>query len=271
MKIARLLGGTAALCAFVAVALFYARVPARSFDLQDSPTVVNRTGADITDTYFFPSPTNFNNVVAVMDVKPFISPATALATFFDQSVLYTMKFDNQFGNTSVALSAKPTEDLVLQFSFSAPTGPTGQQTQQIFVYGPVAPAHVGTITTLVNGGTSAGTGFINKSFSISQGISVFAGARRNPAFLSGTVSGTQPQGTAGTYFGIFPSQNPYTTTGQSCLTSGSCPGGFLSPSPDIFAGSDVLSIVVEFPKSLIAGTGNGVVAYWATTSTGSGQ
>ena len=78
MKIARLFGGTAALCAFVAVAVLYAGVPARSFDLQGSPVLINRPKADITDTYFFPSPTNPNNVVAVMDVQPFVNPANAL-------------------------------------------------------------------------------------------------------------------------------------------------------------------------------------------------
>jgi hypothetical protein len=272
MKIARLFGGVASLCAFVAVALFYAREPARSFDLQGSPVVVNRPRADITDTYLFPSPTNSNNVVAVMDVDPFISPSVALGTFFDQTVLYTMKFDNLYGNEAVAIGSKPTENLVIQFSVSAPLG-TGLQTQQIFVYGPAAPAVVGTTTKLVNGGTSTGTGFINKSFSLTSGISVFAGVRRNPAFLSGTVSGTQPQGTAGTFFGIFPGQNPYTQTGRTCLPSGtdSCPQGFLPSSPDIFAGTDVLSIIVEFPKTYLAGAGNGVIAYWATTSTSSGS
>lgn len=273
MKIARLFGGVAALCAFVAVALLYAHVPARGFDLQGSPVVVTRPKADITDTYFFPSPSNPNNVVAVMDVQPFISPANALSTFFDQGVLYTMKFDNQFGNSGVAIGSKPTENLVIQFSFSAPLGTTGQQTQQVFVYGPSPPAKTGSTTNLVNGGSADGAGFINRAFSLASGISVFAGTRRNPAFLSGTVSGTQPQGAPGTFFGIFPGQNPFTQSGQTCLPGGAntCPQGFLSPGPDLFANSDVLSIVVEVPKTYIAGQGNGVTAYWATTSTGSGQ
>jgi len=273
MKIVRLFGGAAALCAFVTGAVLYARVPARSFDLQDSQTVVNRPAADITDTYFFPSPTNPNDVVAVIYVEPFINPANVNTTFFDQGVLYTMKFDNQFGNTGIPLGSKPTEQLVLQLSFGAPSGTTGQQTQEVFVYGPAAPVEVGTTTMLVNSGSPAATGNVNKSFALNDGILVFAGVRRNPAFMSGTVSGTQPQGTPGTYFGIFPGENPYTLNGQSCLRSGSgtCPQGFLAPGPDLFAGSDVLSIVAEFPKTIVAGSGNGVVAYWATTSTETGQ
>ena len=64
-------------------------------------------------------------------------------TFFDQGVLYTMKFDNQYGNSGTAIGSKPSENLVLQFSFSAPLGPIGQQTQQVFVYGPSFPTKVG--------------------------------------------------------------------------------------------------------------------------------
>jgi len=253
-------------------ALLYARVPARSFDLQGSPTVVNRPKADITDTYLFPSPTNANNVVAVMDVQPFISPSNALGQFFDQSVLYTMKFDNNYGNSTIAIGSKPSEDLVIQFSFGSPSG-TGLMTQQVLVYGPSTPVNLGPVTKLVNGGNATSTGFVNKSFSLNSGISVFAGVRRNPAFMSGTLSGTQPQATPGTFLGIFPAQNPYTQASKTCLPSGanSCPQGFLASSPDLFAGTDVLSIVVELPKTYLAGSGNGVVAYWATTSTGSGQ
>ena len=50
--------------------LLFARNPARGFDLQGSPVTIARPSTDITDTYLFPSPTNVNNVVAVMDVDP---------------------------------------------------------------------------------------------------------------------------------------------------------------------------------------------------------
>ena len=93
MKMASAFGGVAALSAFVVAGLVFAGVPARSFDLQGSPVTVKRPAADITDTFLFPSPTNANNVVAVMDVYPLIpasasgNAATALNTFFDQGVL----------------------------------------------------------------------------------------------------------------------------------------------------------------------------------------
>jgi hypothetical protein len=278
MKIARLSGGVVALCAFVAVALVYARVPARSFDLQGSPTTVKRPAADITDTYLFPSPSNATNVV--MDVYPLIpassSPSlahTALSTYFDQAVLYTFKFDNNY-TSEASNGGRPIEDSVIQVSFGAPSGGT----QQVFIYGPSAPNKTGTAVSLVNSGTPSASGFINKSFSVlGTGIQVFAGARRDPAFLNATSQ--QASTTAypyftvtsnpGTYFGIFPGQNPNTPTGQSCVTAGSCPAGFAAGS-DLFASTDVLSIVIELPKINLAGA-SGIVAFWATTATNSGQ
>ncbi len=258
MKIARRFGGTAAVCAFVAGAFVYAGLPARSFDLQDSPVTVKRPAADITDTYFFPSPTNSNNVVAVMDVYPLIpasaGAATALTTFFDQGVLYTMKFDNRY--SAEASNARPLENLVIQFSFGAPSNGT----QQVFVYGPSAPNQTGPSTTLVNGGFANGAGFINKAFFSSNSISYFAGARRDPAFFDVTQ-----------FLSIFPDRNKGSTA-PTCLPNGTntCPNGFTTGN-DFFAQSNVLSIVAEIPKSLLTGGNNGVVAYWATTATGNGQ
>ena len=87
MRFGRFLGGSATLCAFVGAAFLYAGAPARSFDLQGSPATVKRPAANITDTYFFPSPSNANNVVAVMNVYPLIAPGAGTSTFFDPSVL----------------------------------------------------------------------------------------------------------------------------------------------------------------------------------------
>ncbi len=270
MKFARLLGGSAALCAFAAAAL-YAGTPARSFDLRGSPVTVQRPAADITDTYFFPSPTNPNNVVAVMDVYPLIAAGAGTTTFFDPSVLYTMKFDNKY--RSEATGGRPIEDLVIQFSFAAAAGGT----QQVFVYGPAAPNSVGTSTTLVDGGFANGSGFINRPFSASATtsgttpFSVFAGARRDPAFFN-----------ASQFNNIFPDRNQGSTA-ASCLSGGTspCPQGFTPAggggSNDIFANTNVLSIVVELPKTALTAGNGGVcgtvcpVAYWATTSTASGN
>jgi len=272
MRFARLFGGLAALCAFTLAAFFVSGTAARSFDLQGSPATVKRHAANITDTYFFPSPTNPNNVVAVMDVNPLIPAGAGLTTYFDPGVLYTMKFDNRYRQES-ANGGRPIENLVIQFSFAPPSNGT----QQVFVYGPAVPAKVGTSTTLVGGGLANGAGFINRPFQSgavtfgTTAFSVFAGARRDPAFFN-----------ASQFYAIFPDRNQGSTA-QSCLRGGSapCPQGFTPAaaggSNDLFANSNVLSIVVEMPKtSLTVGNGGACtttcpVAFWATTSTTSGQ
>lgn len=272
MRFARFFGGLAALCAFAIAAFLYVGAPARSFDLQGSPLTVKRPAANITDTYFFPSPTNANNVVAVMDVDPLVPAGAGLSTFFDPNVLYTMKFDNKYRSESVN-GGRPVEDLVIQFSFAA----AANGTQQVFVYGPAVPTTVGTTTSLANGGLANGSGFINRPFQSSATLlgtapfSVFAGPRRDPAFFN-----------ASQFFAIFPDRNGGSTA-ASCLAGGSspCPQGFTPAgaggSNDLFANSNVLSIVVEIPKTTLT-IGNGgacsttcPVAFWATTSTSSGQ
>jgi hypothetical protein len=262
MKIARLFGGSVALCALATAGVLYAGSPARSFDFQTSPTVVAKPAADITDTYFFPSPTNPDNVVAVMDVYPLIPAGQGLNTYFNQGVLYTMKFDNKYAQESVG--ARPVEDEVIQFSF----GPPGNGTQAVYVYGPLAPVNVGAQTRLVNSGTYSGHGFINRPFIAAASyygdspFSVFAGARRDPTFFN-----------ASQFFSIFPNANQGSTA-TTCLPSGAdtCPQGFgTAQGTDLFVNTNVLSIVIEIPKFELSGANSGVVAYWATTSTSSGK
>ncbi len=254
MKLPRMYAGLTAMCAFIGAAVLYAGVPVHGFDLKGSPVLVQRPGADITDVYLFPSPIQ-SDVVAVMDVYPSIPAGAGLTTSFDQGVLYTMKFDNNYASEA-ASGGRPVENVVFQFSFGTPG--TGQQ---VTAYGPAAPAQVGTVTRLL---AATGVGFINKSFSFSTAsgqVTVFAGGRRDPAFWD-----------VQQFYKIFPDRNQGSTA-ASCLPAGSntCPNGFNALGTDYFANSNVLSIVVEMPKTLIAGSGSAVVAYWATTSTSNGQ
>jgi hypothetical protein len=186
-------------------------------------------------------------------------PAGSLATaFFDQQVLYTMKFDTNF--SSEAITARPLENYVIQFSMSASSGGT----QQIYVYGPAAPTQTGTKTSLVNSGSATATGLINTAFQAGQ-LTVFAGVREDPFFFD-----------LSQFYKIVPDRSLGSAT-ASCLPtvgSGSCPTGFNPPASalDYFVNSDVLSIVVEFPKSLLQSVGGGtVVGFWATTSTTTGN
>jgi hypothetical protein len=257
MKRGRLFAGVGALGAFVAAIVAYAATPVKGFDYQDSPTVITRPSTDLSDAYLFPSPVNPNNVVAVMDIHPGLAAGTSNSTYFDQGVLYQMKFDEKFA--SEALGSRPVEDLVLQFSAGKPANGT----QQIFAYGPSGPVQAGTVSKLVNSGQASAEGFINKIFTLPSGITVFAGSRADPFFFY-----------LSQWYNIVPDRNQGSTN-PSCLPgvgNDTCKGGFNFGSPvDYFANTNVLSIVAEIPISVLEGQSNTVVAYWATSSTQSGH
>jgi hypothetical protein len=190
-----------------------------------------------------------------MDVNPGIAAGQGLNTYFDQHVLYQMKFDNLVA--SEAQGVAPTENMVIQFS----VGASGSGTQQIFVYGPSAPNQTGANNTLL---TQTGTGYINKAFQTTNGLTVFACAREDPFFFDATQ-----------FYKMFPDRNDGSTA-QSCLPASlggndTCPQGFNNPGTDVQANTNVLSIVVEMPRTLLMPNGVGKIAYWATTGTTSGQ
>ncbi|HEV3157237.1 MAG TPA: DUF4331 family protein [Candidatus Baltobacteraceae bacterium] len=223
--------------------------------LRTSLATANHPVADITDTYLFPSPTNPNDVVVVMDVSPNIAAGGAATAFFDQAVLYQMKFDSIYPNGGLPVGTGPTPNLVIQFSVTAPSNGT----QGVYVYGPAAPNQTGTASTTV---AQTGFGQLSTTFSTSNGLTVFAGPRADPSFFA-----------LAQFYNIFPDRNAGSTA-ASCLPTGSntCPGGFTNPGTDAFASTNVLSIVVELPKSMLMPNSTGPkIAYWATTSSTSGN
>jgi hypothetical protein len=246
----RLLGLASALSTAIVVGIVLANRPVHAY--QDTPATIDNPSSDITDTYLFPSPTNSNNVVAIMDVYPLIGAGKGKSTFFKQQVLYTMKFDTKIGGSGHI----PVENLVIQFSAGLPSGGT----QQIFVYGPQSPIQAGTVTKV---GTQTGTGRINQSFTANNGLlTVFAGARENPAFYNRAQ-----------LLQIIPNRNQGSNA-PTCLPGGTnaCPKGFPNPGTDSQGGTNVLSFVVEMPRTVLhSGFGNTKVAYWATTSSESGN
>ncbi len=254
MKFARL-GGVAALAALVALTLVVTNHPARGSDDRASVATIARPGADIADTYLFPSPSNPNNVVAVMTVNPGIAAGAGSTTFFDPTVLYQMKFDTNYG--SEAAGTAPTETVVIQFSFEA----ASNGSQQVNVYGPSAPTTTGSGNKLV---TATGTGLVGRSFGVGV-TTIFAGPREDPFFFDEAQ-----------FYKIFPDRNAGSTV-QSCLQAGgtgTCPQGFNNPGTDTFAGTNVLAIVAEIPKTALVPTNSttpGRIAFWATTSSVTGQ
>lgn len=194
----------------------------------DAPAVTGAgstsTGADITDVYAFQSPADNSKMVFVMNVNGLMSPATTAAAGFPNNVLYEFNIDNNGDNV---------EDLVIQCLV---------QNGKIRVYGPVAPGSAtGTSRGVLTNGTKTegSVTAYNASSSIganANGIKVFAGPRDDPFFFDLTrfkeiIAGTQT--------------------------------AFRNPGVDTFAGTNVLSIVVEVPKSLLGSAST--INIWGTT------
>lgn len=225
--------------------------PGRAADAADTAANYNRVGADIADAYLFPSPTNTNNVVLVMDVHALIPAGQGPNVSFDPDVLYQFKLDT---------TGDYVEDLVIQARFTG-TGPS----QRVIISGPSRPLQTG--TTTLTGRPYGVTGTINQAFSPTPGMQVFAGARSDPFFLD-----------LNRFYGIFPDRMTPLTGSQvnsPSIMAANTPqingfrgfpsgSGFdTSPAMDFFANLNVLSIVVELPKAALGG---GTVRLWETTS-----
>jgi len=259
MRFGRSWAGAGALAVLVVAAVMYAASPVKGFDYQDSPSVIANPGTDLADAYLFPSPVNANNVVAVMTIHPGLPAGTANSAFFNQSVLYEMKFDLKYQGEAV--NARPVVSFVLQVS----AGLAANGTQQIFVYGPGKPIVTGNTSKLLNGGTPSAVGYINHSFSTFGGITMYAGVREDPFFFD-----------LSQFYNIIPDRNQGSTA-SSCLPApvgnGSCPQGFNPPgtATDFFGNTNVLAIVAEIPISTMQSQNFNQIAYWATASTTSGH
>lgn len=253
----RLFGGLAAVLAIAILAAavsLYAVRPTRASDHQDSPVTLGRPGADITDPYIFPSPTNKNNVVVVMNVHPLI-PAGASA-YFSHGVVYQMNFDTSSENTKTP-SPTITRDLVVQFTVNNDSA--GQRVQ---VYGPGPAPSTGNTTQLIQ---KTGDGPINQPFTAGK-MKVFAGEREESFFFD-----------LSRFYMILPNRDKGRMA-RSCLPNNlggkdTCPEGFRPPgqAQDFFTNYNVLSIVAEMPRSMLANGHGGKIAYWSTTNTQSGH
>jgi hypothetical protein len=135
------------------------------------------------------------------------------------------------------------------------------------ISGPVAPSRTGT-TSVIEAPDSV-TGTINTPFTLNNGAKVFAGAREDPFFFD-----------LEQFYTIFPDRafpvfhpNFTNTNGTSVSTSPANPNQpqattWRSPGTarDFLVGFNVLSIVVELPKSMLTGGGTGKIGIWITTS-----
>jgi hypothetical protein len=257
------IAGGVALAAFAGALFLYTAHPVRGSDHQDSPTMIARPGADITDVFVFPPPTGGveqnNNVVLVMNVNPLIPMGQSGSFAFDPAVLYQFK---------IALGSDTAEDLVIQFKAN-----TSGTAQTLTMYGPAKPNVAGTTSTLV---ASTGTLGFNTPATLTlngKQIQVFAGPREDPFFFDlarffmiipdrNYQNQPNPPPASASSFRGFPNAGNTTTCDHTASQD------FLSSN-----GFNVLSLVVELPRTLLAPSSGvpGVIKVWATSSTTSGS
>ncbi len=182
-------------------------------------------GNDITDIYAFQNPSDNSKMVLVCNVQGLMSPTATASAKFANNTMYEMNIDNTGDNV---------EDLVIQFLV---------QNNKVSAYGPFTPLSTGmasmvkadavyTETTVTPYGTAPIVG------TNTNGIKIFAGPRDDPFFFDlarfkEILGGTQT--------------------------------GFRNPGVDAFAGTNVMSLVIELPKSML-GTGASI-NYWCETKT----
>lgn len=182
----------------------------------DAPAVTGSgntsIGTDITDIYAFQSPADNSKMVFVMNTQGLLSPAASGMATFPSNVMYEFNIDNTGDNI---------EDLVIQCLV---------KNGRLRVYGPVAVGTPGLSSMVKTSGSAtevAVTSYGASSPSVgtnSNGSKIFAGPRDDPFFFDlvrfkEIVAGTQ--------------------------------SGFRNPGMDAFAGTNVMSIVVEVPKALL--------------------
>ncbi|MES1215399.1 MAG: DUF4331 family protein [Bacteroidota bacterium] len=187
----------------------------------DAPAVTGTgsvsLGTDITDVYAFQSPADNTKMVFVINTQGLLSPTASAAAQFPGNTMYELNIDNNGDNV---------EDMVIQCMV---------KNGKVRAYGPVAPAATGTTSTVVasapyaEAGVTGYTATSPVSGTGSNGVKVFAGPRDDPFFFDlkrykEVIAGTATAFHAGT------AEDPAT---------------------DAFAGTNVMSIVVEVPKTLL--------------------
>jgi len=289
--IQRGIAGIVAVCAIVIAIVAYDTSVVRGSDHQDTYNLATRsnTSADITDVFVFPSPTNPANVVLAMDVAPLSS-----AAYFDPTLMWQFKISHVAGGP---------EDEVIQFGVSG----TGAS-QTIQVYGPAKPNEVGTTNTFI---AQTGSVAYNTVGTTTNGMQVFGGPKADPFFIdlfalfsflgdrnySTHTSQTDPgtcnpavtplcngdnAGAAGTYATAAQKAQSASTPSFNGFAAGTMSGSgagayACSTAPasdtltDLGAGFNVLTFVVELPRSLLTtGYSSQVIHVWATVNSSTG-
>ncbi|WP_396603192.1 DUF4331 family protein [Algibacter sp. R77976] len=168
---------------------------------------------------------NTDNLVFVANLQGLISPANTGAATFNENVLVEFNIDTNGDHI---------EDLVIQ---AIP------RDGKMYFFGPVAPSQTGLNSTIQTTATVGGIVDITSygdaaNIATNSGMTFFAGPRDDPFFMD---------------FAQY-----------SAIIAGDATS-FNSPGSDTFAGSNVMSIVVEVPKAMIGGSGK--INTWVESKT----
>jgi len=172
---------------------------------------------------------NPDNMVFVANTQGLLSPAATGDAGFDENTMIEFNIDNNGDNV---------EDLVIQCI--AKNG-------KMKVYGPAMPKVTGTISYLNINKLSVQTDITKYGQDAltatgDNGVKAFAGPRDDPFFFDLVRFRQVIAGTA---------------------------SSFNNPGNDTFAGTNVMSIVVEVPKSLLGS--NGTINVWAESKSATGS
>ncbi len=184
---------------------------------------VTGQSSDITDLYVFQAQ-NTSNLVFVANTQGLLAPGATAGAKFDANTVIEFNIDNNADNI---------EDLVIQCKYDAASN-------SMQVYGPIVPSEKGLRSKLEGSVTASATVTAYGSTAVigtgATGIKVFAGPRDDPFFFDLDQYKKVIAGTA---------------------------TGFRTPGVDAFASTNVLSVVVEVPKSML--NSSGTVGVWVET------
>lgn len=168
---------------------------------------------------------NSANLVFIGNTQGVLTPAQTATAQFDPNTLIQFNIDN---------NGDGVEDLVIQAIYK----PDGY----MYFYGPVAPTLTGTRSQLQDSILQVRvpvTGYgMNATTASNNGVIVFAGPRDNPF-----------------YFDL----NQYNQILAGSATA------FNATGTDYYAGTNVMSVVVEVPKSMLNIPASGKLNVWLTT------
>jgi hypothetical protein len=243
----------AALIAFFALifSVCWSPIKGLASDHRESPTADANGEGDITDIFGFLDPNDSTELVLIMNVNPFAVPAETPTYRYSPNFLYQFKIANDH---------HAVEDLVIQAVFANVATTTCASGQTITIYGPARPQVTGT-TNIVLETQPTLKGCTGRT--LQQGsMQVFTGLRDDP-FVTDVGQLNRILSNKQDLFRDFPGFALGALRGRpvrSNMTSG----------VDGFGGFNVTSIIIELPKSSVAGSGflgtKGLIGIWGTTS-----